>query len=220
MKTYQVEITGTMPLLMHQDNVEWADAMTAWKNDPGNRKKSVAGDDRTPAFRWLGSVYNDGEHVTLPSENLMKALMEGGAMVPVPGGRSGKTFKAQTQSGMMIGEAFWPLRVKGNAIPWANLEALTKEEDYAVHQKTAADLGFMLFLKRVKIGQSKHIRVRPRFDSWSASGTLNVWDEQLTLPVLKDIFVYAGKFKGLCDWRPSSPSKPGSFGMFEAKVSE
>ena len=40
MKTYAVEITGKTPLLMHYDNIEWADHMDARKNSPANKKGS------------------------------------------------------------------------------------------------------------------------------------------------------------------------------------
>ena len=112
MKTYSVTITGRTPLLMHRDNIEWADFMDAWKNNPDNKAKSKAGDDRTPAFRWLGCLYHDTAGLlSIPQENVMRAIMEGGAMVLVPGGKSGKTFKAQTQSGMMSVAPFWPLTI-------------------------------------------------------------------------------------------------------------
>src|SRR5690606_31225901 len=89
MRTYQVTITGKTPLLMHWDNIEWADRMAAWKDDPKNQKLSKAGEDRTPAWRWIGSMYHDDDKVSMPSDNLMRCFMEGGAMVPVPGGKSG-----------------------------------------------------------------------------------------------------------------------------------
>lgn len=219
MKSYKVTITGKTPLLMHADNIEWADKMEAWKSDPANRKGSKAGDDRSPAFRWLGSLYHDNERVCIPSDNLMRCMMEGGAMVPVPGGRMGKTFKAQTQSGMVVGEPFWPLLVGGKEIPLAPLMALAEESDYAEHQATCSRHGFMLYLKRAKIGQAKHVRVRPRFDNWQATGTINVWDEQLTLDVLRQVLTYAGQYKGLCDWRPGGKT-PGPHGMFSAEVKQ
>ncbi len=217
MRTYEVTVMGKTPLLMHADNIEWADRMERWKNDPANRKTSKAGDDRSPAFRWLGALYHDGEHVAIPSDNTMRCLMEGGAMVPVPGGRGNKTFKAQTQSGCMVGEPFWKLSVRGKAVPLAPLMALVDEKDFDRHQEMAAKYGFLLFLKRAKIGMSKHIRVRPRFNDWSATGTLNVWDEQITEDVLRQIMEYAGQFKGLGDWRPGGKT-PGPFGMYAATV--
>ena len=118
MRTYEVELEGTYPLLMHWDNIEWADAMTKWKDTAQNKKYSRAGDDRTPAFRWIGAVYHDGEHVVAPSDNVSRCLLDGGAMVPVPGGRGGKTFKAQTQSGMRIQDPFCELKCNGKVIEW------------------------------------------------------------------------------------------------------
>lgn len=217
MRRYEVTITGKTPLLMHWDNIEWADKMSEWKDNPANKKVSKAGDDRTPAWRWIGCTYHDGEHVTIPSDNLMRSIMEGGAMVPVPGGRSGKTFKSQTQSGMMVNESDWPLLVGGAPIQFADVAALMKEDDFKA-QKAAVDaMGFALFVKRAKIGTSKHIRVRPRFDEWAARGSVTVWDDQITEQVLADILNYAGQYKGLGDWRPGGKT-PGAFGMFDAVV--
>ena len=217
MRKYEVTLTGTTPLLMHWDNIEWADQMDAWKNDPANRKDSRAGDDRSPAWRWIGSCYHDGKHITIPSDNLMRSMMEGGAMVPVPGGKNGKTFKAQTQSGMMVSESDWPVLVGGSPISFSEIAPLMKVVDFADHKAAADRLGFMLFVKRAKVGASKHIRVRPRFNEWSARGTVTVWDKQITDAVLADVLSYAGQYKGLGDWRPGGKT-PGAFGMFKAEI--
>lgn len=219
MKEYLITITGTTELLMHHDNIEWADFMEAWKSDPANKKNSKPGDDRTPAWRWLGCLYHDGQRVAMPQANIMRSLMEGGAMVPVPGGRSGKTFKAQTQSGMMCQESYWPLVTRtGQTIAWTDVERLKDENDFPAHRAAVEALGFNLLVKRAKVQSSKHIRVRPRFAAgWTLTGTVAVWDEQITRAVLEDIFEYAGKYKGLGDWRPGGKT-PGSFGMFEAEI--
>lgn len=221
MNTYSVTITGKMPIIHHQDNIEWSDQMDAWKNDPNNKKGSKAGDDRSPAYRWLGSLYHDGNVVAIPQDNIMRCLMEGAAMVPVPGGKNGKTFKAQSQSGMLVGEPFWPLAVPGlndvRTIPVKPILALEKEKDFTKHQDTARRLGFELFLKRAKVGQSKHVRVRPIFHKWFLSGTIVVWDEQITKAALTDILTFAGNYKGLGDWRPSGKT-PGPYGTFTATI--
>lgn len=221
MRTYEVTLTGKTPMLHHADDIEWADRMDAWKNDPANKKGSKPGDDRSPAFRWIGNLYHDGKVVALPSDNLMRAFMEGGAMVPVPGGKNGKTFKAQTQSGMLVVGSHWPLLVgdSNRSIPVAPVHALLTEKDFDKHKEHVEKLGFRLFLKRAKIGSSKHVRVRPIFEQWSAVGHVSVWDDQITMPVLKDVCSYAGSYKGLGDWRPGGKT-PGSFGMFTATVKE
>lgn len=218
MRNYRVTITGKTPMLMHHDNIEWADFMTTWKDDPANKKSSKAGDDRTPAWRWLGCCYHDGSVLAIPQANIMRSIMEGGAMVPVPGGKMGKTFKSQTQSGMMCVEESWPLLIGGKTIPWGEVEALKDEGDFTKNRTAARELGFDLMVKRAKVGTSKHIRVRPRFEAgWQISGTLAVWDDQITEQSLAQILEYAGQYKGIGDWRPGGKT-PGPYGMFEAKI--
>lgn len=216
-RKYQVKLEGLTPLLMHADNVEWADEMERWKNDPANKKLSKAGDDRTPAYRWLGYVHHDGQHVCIPSEYLAACLLGAGALVPVPGGRSGKTFKAQTQSGMGVDEAFTPLLVNGRHVEWPALAALQDEAEFARHKHVTGTLGFDLVVRRVRVGTSKHIRVRPKFDRWALEFPVSVWDDQITDEVLKTLFEYAGQYKGIGDWRPSSPQKPGPYGRFRVE---
>lgn len=219
MRTYRITITGVSPLLFHADNIEWADEMRRWREDPKNRSKSVAGDDRSPAHTWLGCLYHDERQVGIPADNLMRCFMEGGAQVPVPGGRNGKTFKAQTQSGMVIVEEYWPLLINGKTVPVDRLLALRKEEDFDAHVTAVRAAGFSLLVKRAKIGASKHVRVRPRFTNWSAAGTLQVWDDLLKVSPLTDIVRLAGSNKGLGDWRPSSRT-PGPYGRFSAEIAE
>lgn len=219
MKHYRIELRGKTPLLMHYDNIEWADLLESWRRNPHNKGQSKPGDDRSPAWTWIGSLYHDGTHLAIPSDNLMSCEMQAGAMVPT-GKRQG-TFKSQTQSGTNIAEPFWTLMVKGRPIDFAPIRALYENEvtDFAAHQEAAREAGFALFLKRAKIGTSKHIRVRPRFDTWSASGTLRVVDPTLTTEVLRTIWQFAGNYKGIGDWRPGGKT-PGSFGMFDATVTE
>lgn len=221
MKTYEITLQGKTPMLHHADDIDWADKMEAWKNDPASKKGSKAGDDRSPAFRWIGSLYHDGDVIGIPNDNLMAAFMGGGAMVPVPGGKSGKTFKAQTQSGMLVVGTHWPMLIgeSKKTVPISAVHSLLTEKDFAKHRTHIETLGFSLYLKRAKIGQSKHVRVRPLFSPWSASGHISVWDEQITLAVLRDVCSYAGNYKGLGDWRPGSKT-PGSYGMFAATVKE
>lgn len=147
----------------------------------------------------------------------MRAAMEGGAMVPVPGGRSGKTFKAQSQSGMASPLAYWPLTVDGAEISIARVHELLKEEDFSAHRAAVQSLGFNLHVKRARVGQAKHIRVRPKFENWVVNGEMYVTDEQITETVLRDILAYAGQYRGLGDWRPGAKT-PGVYGMFDAAV--
>lgn len=217
MEHFSVTITGTQPILLHADDIEWSDQMTAWKDDKSNKKGSKAGDDRSPAWRWMGNLYHDGERIVLPMENIMRCLMEGGAMVPVPGGKSGKTFKAQTQSGIQPLAPSWPLLVGGKEIKVGKLLNLVGNNDFEAHKSAALEHGFELFIKRAKIGASKHVRVRPEFRTWELTGELAISDEQISQGILEDILEMSGRYKGLGDWRPSSKT-PGFRGMFTARV--
>src|SRR5262245_21020145 len=218
MRSHTITLTGKTPRLHHCDNIDWADLMDQWKNNPKNKNGSKAGDDRSPAFRWLGALYHDGKVVTVPSDNLMRCFMEGGAMVPVPGGRKGKTFKAQTQSGMLVEGTSWPLLLEGRPISVAPILALQEENNFAVHRQAVERAGFQLFVKRAPVGgKSKHVRVRPQFDHWSTTGVVHVWDDQITVEVLRDIVTYAGLYKGIGDWRAGGKT-PGPYGMFTATV--
>lgn len=218
MNKYEVTITGQTPLLLHNDNLDWADMMDEWRKDPANKKASKAGDDRSPAWRWIGCLYHEDGLIVIPADNLMTMLREGGAKVPT--GNRNQTYKAISQSGLVVNEIGWPIVGRKGTVPWGDFESLCDEQDFAAHEAKARACGFELFKKRAKIGASKHVRVRPRFDTWSASGSITVLDDRITERVLLDILTQGGLYCGLGDWRPSSPSKPGSYGRFTAEVRE
>jgi len=201
---------------MHHDNLSWAEFMKKWAMDPANKKDSVRGDDRSPAFRWIGSLYVEGGKVVIPSDNLMTVLREGGKKCPT--GKGQQTFKSQTQSGIVVDQASWPLTIEGKDVPFEPIKALQTEKDFDVHCEVAKSLGFELFCKRAKIGNAKHVRVRPRFDRWECEGSLTVLDDSISKDVLANILTFAGVYSGMCDWRPSSPKSPGPFGKFTSNI--
>lgn len=217
-RKYKVTLTGESPLLMHKDNITHGEAVRRWCKNPANKSASVAGDDRTPAWTWLGYCYHDGGRLVIDSDNLMTMLRDGGKKCPAATGKG--SMKAATQAGIIIDEIGWPLTVEGREIAWKAIEPLMEVDDFTKHEETAKALGFELFVKRAKVGTSKHVRVRPRFDRWACSGTLTVLDSQINTAMLKTILEHAGFYCGLCDWRPGSPVAPGQFGRFSAKVEE
>lgn len=217
-RKYEVQLIGETPLLMHADNLQWAELLSKWQKDPANKKLGVAGDDRTPAWRWIGCAYNNGKIFTIPSDNLMTVLREGGAKCPT--GVRGGTYKRQTQSGLVVNEADWALTVGGAPVEFGPFKAMMDVDDFAQHEAMAAKHGFALFVKRARIGQAKHVRVRPRFDKWEAAGTITVFDETITTDVLRNVLTFAGTYAGIGDWRPSSPKSPGPYGKFTATVKE
>ena len=216
MERYQIILEGETPLLMHRDNIQFSERVRAWQQE--NRSLSVAGDDRTPAWSWIGSLYDDGEYVGLNADNMMTMLREGGAKVPT--GAKNETYKRQTQSGIVLEEICPPLLVNGKRLEMAPISALLDEDDFASHVEAVHEMGFDLLVKRAKVGTSKHIRVRPMFGKWAVITSLMVVDPKesgITQEVLQKILNKAGSLCGLGDWRPSSRT-PGQFGRFKATV--
>lgn len=206
-------LKGRTPLLMHRDDIESADLLELWQKDPKNANLSKKGDDRTPPWRWKTYCYSDGERLTLPVDCLMTSLRAAGAELVIKGS---KTFKQVTQTGLFIPTEHLPLTVEGKEIKAASIEAI--EGDFPAHSEAVKKLGFRLFVKRAKVGQSKHIRVRPRFDAWEVKGRIEVLAEEITTDVLTQLFLIAGTRKGVCDWRPNSPRSPGPFGCFDTAL--
>lgn len=225
-RRYNVTIEGKNPLLMHRDNLAFGERVQQWFTDPENAKNSKKGDDRTPAWTWLGCIYEtyDKERFTLDPDCLMTCIREGGAKVPTGKTRGDKTYKRSSQSNILI-DGELDFTVNGKHIPVAPFRELMHQQgsglDFGAQLKLAEEHGFELLVKRAKINMSKHVRVRPRFRNWQITCTLTVLDEEgsgLTKDVLEKIFQQAGTYCGLGDWRPSSPKSPGTFGTFTAKL--
>lgn len=208
------ELTGTMPFLMHSNDVEQGDRLINYRKDPANKNLSKPGDDRSPPWTWMTYVYSDGEFITVPSHNLMACLRKAASDMIMKGK---KTFKAASQSGILIDSEFMTFKTGGKQIAIADLLPL-ESEPFPAHKARAVELGFKLDIRRVAVGTSQHIRVRPRFDNWSINGALEVLLPEITFDVLATMFELAGKV-GLGDWRPGAKS-PGPFGMFSAKLSK
>ena len=215
----RVESGGT-DLIMHADKIGWRDLITDWLAVPEHKKLSKAGDDRTPAWKWLGHVYHDRDVLGIPSDNLMTAVRGGATMVKMPGGNGKQTYKKASAGGFLIDQVQWPIIIDGSPIPWSKLAVLRDENVFVEHEKVVKDLGFELFVKTVSLGQSKNIRVRPRFSGWMAKGTVTVLDDTLDFSLVKSFWENAGRYVGLCDWRPSAPKSPGPFGKFSVEVKQ
>lgn len=218
MQTYQVTLTGETPLLHHNHNLEWITAIEKWLKEPGNKKLSKAGDDRTPGFMWIGHLYHFHGVAVVPSDNLMTMLREGGKKCPT--GKGKETFGRLTQSGIVVDQTEWPIVDAATGKPYSveGLDAMATVNDYEQHEAWAAERGFSLFAKGARVNQTKHVRVRPRFDRWAVTGTMTVLEEQITRDVLLNILQFAGRYAGLGDWRPSAPKNGGPFGRFTASV--
>lgn len=214
---YEFTLTGKSPLLMHSDNIEGASLIKAWQKNEKNKPLSVAGDDRSPAWTWQTYLYTSENQIVIDNAAVMVSLRSAGAQKAIPTGKNGKTFKDATQYGIIPESESFPLLVGGKSVSTKRITELWGDTDYEKHEKLAKSLGFELFAKRAKIGQSKHIRVRPRFNEWSVRGRVFVTEAAITEEVFTDLLTIAGDRAGIGDWRPSSKT-PGPYGRFDVKV--
>lgn len=215
MQQYNVTLTGLTPLLMHADNISWSEKIKAWRDDPANKTHSVKGDDRSPAWSWLGYAYHNGKVMGLPGDNIMTMLREGGSRVST--GKGTETFKKQTQAGIMVDGEQFDLYVGEQTVQIAQFNSLIGNHEFVQHIEAVEKAGFELLVKRAKVGSSKHVRVRPMFRTWEARGSITVLDAEtsgLTKDALTLILKQAGALVGVGDWRPSSPKSSGTFGKF------
>lgn len=212
---YAFTLTGRMPILFHADDVEAADELMKWRKSAENKSVSVPGDDRSPPWTWQTYLYHDGEHVAIPQENIMAALGKAGAAIPKAKGRG--SFKAESQSGLVILSEFCEFRSNGKQVPMSAITALSGLT-FAEQAAGGKKLGFELLVKRATVGQAKHVRVRAKFRAWTIHGTIEVLDPIIDASTLAEMFDIAGRKVGLLDWRPGSPKKPGPYGTFRPEV--
>lgn len=211
-RTFSFRLVGHQPLLLHADDIWQADELMEWRKDPANKNQSKSGDDRSPAWTWQTYLYHDGETVVMPSANIMVALRTAGTQLILKGK---KTYKELTQSGLLIDAEYCRFLCDGKEIPMAKIQAM-RDLSFSEQANAVEKLGFSLFAKRARIGQAKHIRVRPRFANWAVEGEINVISNDISDDVLTQIFEFAGR-GGLGDWRPACKT-PGPFGMFQSEL--
>lgn len=223
-KRYEVTLTGKTALLMHKDNIVFSEALNKWRKDPQNKKTSVAGDDRSPAWTWIGYCYADpiSKKLILDSDNIMTMLREAGAKFPT--GKGKQTYKSVTQYGLQVMDGGFEFFNNGEPVTTDWINELNGDNDFDKHLAAVEKHGFLLNMKRAKIGSgaraTKHIRVRPQFDNWTARGVVQIVDEDSTglkQDVLQRLFDIAGDIIGIGDWRPSCASA-GPYGRFKASV--
>jgi hypothetical protein len=69
----------------------------------------------------------------------------------------------------------------------------------------------------VKVGQSRVIRTRPVFESWSVTFGVDIDPSVIEPQMVLDALSDAGRLVGIGDWRPGAP-RGGSYGRFGVEV--
>lgn len=216
MNTFKFELTGVVPLLMHNNNIEERDRLEEMRKRMKGGKK---GDDRSPADSWKTYLYfsESSGNICMPSENLLACLLSGGAKEKFSGKETLKTHSQRVGFDSLD----YDLHVNGKPISKADIDQISGE--FLEQADAARDLGFRLQVKPCTVGASSHVRVRPMFTNWSISGRFEIHEDDaniLNQKSLQALMSTCGRLIGLGDWRPSAPKKPGQYGRFTAVVTK
>jgi predicted ribonuclease YlaK len=178
MKTLVFEIQSIVPLLMHDDKTanplnEYTKKLKALT---GKRKKTDEDHGAIAEVEWNASLYYENGKYIIPTKVLEATLLA-----------SAKQFKKGTllKQCVIVSDDL-ELRFKDSNIKPAKLYQKLEYVD----------------MRTVKIGQAKTTRCRPKFDNWSGEFTVILDDEKLNAEEIEQIVSNAGKYVGLCDYRP------------------
>lgn len=156
--------------------------------DLGNTK-GKRGDKHDPQEEAEAALYKDNEgNIVMPSLNILASLKKAGTDYKVPG-KGKKTFKNYIYAGVGIEPFEIPLLTDG------------KDPCEA----------WEIDLRPVVVNRSRITRSRPKFAKWALEFVIEILDPIIQPETLKEILESAGRYQGLCDFRPM-------FGLF--KVAE
>lgn len=176
-KVLKFKITGVAPLLMH--NGQTADPLNPHSQSIAeitSKRKKTEADHREMARReWYAGLYLSNGEPCIPSEAIEAALVRG-AM---------KEKRGPAAKAGMIVEDNSRLVYKGSRKP----DELWQDEKFRLRVPA-------------KVGTSRIIRTRPRFDSWSAEVVVKFLPSLLNPKDIRSFLVTAGEQIGLLDWRP------------------
>jgi hypothetical protein len=194
MHTCRITLTGTTPLLMHNQRLAdpldpFAKAMKALN---GKRSKDKTDDDRVELARleFLGGLYHhDQLGPYLPAENIKQSII-GGAKLSRDG-------RSVDRAVIMIGETemqIAPLLYTGPR----KADELWEDENFRNRSQ-------------VIVGQNRVTRCRPMFREWSCVVDALYDPNMIDFEKLQRVTTAAGLYAGVGDWRPR-------FGRYTAEV--
>lgn len=195
MKTIEMTIKGTAPLLMNSNQgVNPLNPITKkMKILTAKRKRTEEDDIEIMHLKWtLGLYWMDDIGVHVPSVNL-EAMFRNAAKTV----RKGTI--AKQQSAITVKPDFIPLTYNANP--------KTPEDLWNDPNARYSDV------KVGKIKQASVILCRPRFDNWALTFRVSFDETKFEQQEVIDLFALAGREVGLCDYR----GKYGMFGIAEVK---
>lgn len=177
-QTLKFRITGEVPLLMH--NGQLADPLNKWskamKAVSGKRKKTDSDHEEMARLQWYGSLYLLDGKPCLPGEVIEATFIN-----------AAKKSKLGTQAKMGV---FCP----GNYPLHYDDEHDSIDDLWNGNNHRHTCMG-VINRNRVPV-------TRPMFTGWSVDCEIVYDDEVLNEREMWTILETAGRYIGLCDWRP------------------
>lgn len=178
MKKSKYRLTGVSPIIFHNGDLANPRNPIAkqMKEVSGKRKKTEADLDRLAELEFKGGLYvNESKRPIVPAEGI-EAIVRAGAKKS----KEGKT----AQSGVFCLESS-ALEYDGPKDP----DGLWKDDRFVI-------------VAGVKVGQSRVMRTRPKFDKWSCVVELSYNPEVCNEEQIFNWLKVAGEQCGAFDWRP------------------
>ena len=187
MSTYNVTIEGIRPLIMHNGRLanpldEHTKALKA-----AAHKRQKTDDDVIELARleFMGGLYYDAkEGPVLPADNINACMFEGARVRKL-----GKVFETCVE---VLPGSFGPDYTFGYKLNYKGPRDANALWETSSHRLT----------KGVRIGQSKVMRTRPKFDKWACTFQIEVTDDGPEKDVILEALTDAGRSKGIGDWTP------------------
>lgn len=152
-----------------------------------NRKLIIERDDiaKEDQVRAEFHSYQDEKGFFIPTEHIRGSLIGAGAMVKSKVGNSRKSMKNIVAGMFFIKE-----------------QKIRLPKEYEIDKRSAVN-------KNVK---ARVISIRPKWNDWEASFTLQIDNDTITKETVSEIIENAGKYIGIGSFRPTNN---GMFGRFE-----
>lgn len=192
-KTLNRTLTGISPILLHNGRLaNPLDPMSKAMKEVSAKKKKTDDDHKLMSdIEWLGSIYTASEinvtirgynvavkcdgPVCIPGDNISSMLALAGA----------KSRRKQAFTAGVLVDGDFPLQYSGPS----TLAELFAKPAYR-------------YIKGCRIGQSRVMRTRPIFRSWSLQIAIQYLSDLLNPNEVDEALTLAGAQIGLCDYRP------------------
>jgi hypothetical protein len=193
MELITLKLTGTTPLLMHSDTLAnpLSPLTKEMKKTSGKRVKTDEDHELMAMLEFQAALYRDANgDLVMPSPNVHKCFIEG-ARISKDG--------AKIERGVSLTQPEWEFE-------FSNPNEVDVDKLFFTEHKEFVDT------RSVKVGMTRIMRTRPRFEKWSVTVTVELNPAILNPEDLLTIAATAGRSVGLGDHR-----KIGGYGRFSVE---